>query len=59
MKDKGLIKKDDLMKTVFKGRSIGKNYERIIQDVENTIKNVLYELYFSKIIYSHFLFLLN
>ncbi|XP_022164707.1 melanoma-associated antigen B2-like [Myzus persicae] len=39
MKTKSVIKKDDLMKTVFKGRSIGKNYERVMEEVEITLKN--------------------
>jgi len=40
MKFKNVIKKDDLTKTVFKGLNVGKNYERIMEDVENTLKNV-------------------
>lgn len=39
MKFKNVIKKDDLTKTVFKGLNVGKNYERIMEDVENTLKN--------------------
>ncbi|NP_001155624.1 mage-e1-like [Acyrthosiphon pisum] len=39
MKTKGVIKKDDLMKTVFKGRNLGKNYERVMEEVDNTLKN--------------------
>ncbi|KAL5242784.1 hypothetical protein ACI65C_010194 [Semiaphis heraclei] len=39
MKTKGIIKKEDLMKTVFKGRNIGKNYERVMEEVDNTLKN--------------------
>lgn len=58
MKNKSLIKKDDLMKTVFKGRGIGKNYDRVIQDVENTLKNVFIIIFFLTIFYTVFLFLL-
>ncbi|CAI6345350.1 unnamed protein product [Macrosiphum euphorbiae] len=39
MKTKGVIKKDELMKTVFKGRNLGKNYERVMEEVNNTLKN--------------------
>lgn len=46
MKNKSLIKKEDLMKTVFKGRVIGKNYDRVMEDVSNTLKNVIFKLYF-------------
>jgi len=42
MKTKGVIKKDDLIKTVFKGRNIGKNYDRVMEEVGNTLKNVLF-----------------
>lgn len=45
MKTKSVIKKDDLMKTVFKGRSIGKNYERVMEEVEITLKNVIFKLF--------------
>lgn len=40
MKTKSVIKKDDLMKTVFKKNVIGKNYNIIMKDVENTLHNV-------------------
>ncbi|VVC41406.1 MAGE homology domain [Cinara cedri] len=41
MKGKNLIKKEDLTKTVFKGRVIGKNnYDRVMEDVSNTLKNI-------------------
>lgn len=40
MKNKSTIKKDDLMKTVLKGRIVGKNSERVMEDVANTLKNV-------------------
>lgn len=46
MKSLQVIKKDDLMKTVFKGRVNGKNYERVIGDVASTLKNVILILYF-------------
>ncbi|XP_025204362.1 melanoma-associated antigen D4-like [Melanaphis sacchari] len=39
MKSKNVIKKDDLMKTVFKGRNIGKNYEKVMEEVAYTLKN--------------------
>lgn len=45
MKTKGIIKKEDLMKTVFKGRNIGKNYERVMEEVDNTLKNVIFKLF--------------
>ncbi|XP_050433692.1 uncharacterized protein LOC126841327 [Adelges cooleyi] len=40
LKSKCSIKKDELMKTVFKGRVTGKNYERVMEDVSLTLKNV-------------------
>lgn len=40
MQGKYLIKRDELMKTVFKGRITGKNYDRVVEDVSNTLKNV-------------------
>lgn len=40
MKSKSVIRKDDLMKTVFNGRNVGKNYERIMDEVANTLNNV-------------------
>lgn len=48
MKGKHLIKRDELMKTVFKGRITGKNYDRVVEDVSNTLTNVinLFKLYF-------------
>lgn len=49
MKFKNVIKKDDLTKTVFKGLNVGKNYERIMEDVENTLKNVCLN-YFKNIV---------
>jgi len=49
MKTKDVIKKDDLMKTVFKGRNIGKNYERVMQEVINTLKNVIFKLFQKRI----------
>lgn len=45
MKSKNPIKRDDLMKTVFKGRVTGKNFERVMDDVDNTLKNVLLNIY--------------
>ncbi|XP_026815060.1 non-structural maintenance of chromosomes element 3 homolog isoform X2 [Rhopalosiphum maidis] len=39
MKSKNVIKKDDLIKTIFKGRNISKNYERVMEEVKNTLKN--------------------
>lgn len=52
MKSKNLIKKDDLMKTFFKGRISGKNYDRVMNDVENTLNNVLlkYFVFYIKLI---------
>jgi hypothetical protein len=41
MKSKHPIKRDDLMKTVFKGRVTGRNFENVMNDVDNTLKNVL------------------
>lgn len=47
MKGKHLIKKEDLTKTVFKDRVIGKNnYDRVMEDVSNTLNNVIFKLYF-------------
>lgn len=41
MKSKTPIKRDDLMKTVFKGRVTGRNFENVMNDIDNTLKNVL------------------
>lgn len=40
MKNKSAIRKNELLKTVFKGRVSGKNYNRIMEDVTKTLKNV-------------------
>lgn len=45
MNNKSPIKRDDLMKTVFKGRVTGKNFENVMNDVDNTLKNVLLKFY--------------
>lgn len=44
MKNKRMIKKDDLTKIdALKGRITGKNYDRVMEDVSNTLDNVLFE----------------
>lgn len=46
LKNKKMIRKDDLSKIdVLKGRITGKNYDRVMEDVSNTLNNVLFELY--------------
>lgn len=40
MKSKQLIRKDHLLKTVLKGRVNMKNYDRVMEDVKNTLENV-------------------
>lgn len=50
MKGKNSIKKEDLKNSVFKGRVIGKNnYDRVMEDVSNTLKSVMFKFYFDNI----------
>lgn len=44
LKNRNAIKKDDVMKT-FKGRISAKNYDRVMEDVANTMKNVHFKLF--------------
>lgn len=43
LKNRNAIKKDDVIKTL-KGCISAKNYDRVMEDVESTIKNVHFKL---------------
>lgn len=59
MKGKDVIKKEDLKNSVFKDRVIGKNnYDRVMEDVSNTLKRVMFKFYFHNNIYIYYYIML-